>query len=180
MRHALLAGATPYIAFRSNFRVDADYKSAIWKRMLAMFQDEYGRFLAHYNKRNNVGTVFSMIKRNFGDYVRGRDDRARVNEALAKVLCHNLCVLIQSIYELGLEPKFEGVINPDEAAAAPEEPKTIGGGRIVTTPPTAAADSGGQGTRGKRGRREADPNQLSLSFAELEERAAGGEHPTLF
>jgi hypothetical protein len=25
---------------------------------------------------------------------------------LCKVLCHNLCVLIQAIHELGIEPKF--------------------------------------------------------------------------
>lgn len=181
MRHAVLAGATPYIAFRSNFRLDADYKSTIWKRMLSMFLHEHGRFLAHYNRRNNVETVFSMIKANFGDYVRGRDERARVNEALAKVLCHNLCVLIQSIYELGLEPKFEGVINPDEPADAPEGPKSVAGGRIVVAPQTAAADWGEKGTRRKRlGKREADPNQLSLSFPEPEERTAGGEQPSLF
>ena len=26
------------------------------------------------------------------------------NEALAKILCHNLCVLISAWYELGIEP----------------------------------------------------------------------------
>lgn len=29
-----------------------------------------------------------------------------VNEALAKLLCHNLCVLIMSQCELGIEPVF--------------------------------------------------------------------------
>jgi hypothetical protein len=31
---------------------------------------------------------------------------AQVNELLCKFLCHNLCVLIQSFYELGIEPEF--------------------------------------------------------------------------
>lgn len=132
MRHAVLAGAAPFIAFKSNFRLDADYKSTIWKRMLSMFLEEHGQFMAHYNKRNNVETVFSMIKANSGDYVRGRDERAQVNEALAKVLCHNLCVLTMAIYELGIEPKFEAVINPDaEAKKEPEKPEPIGDSRIV-------------------------------------------------
>jgi hypothetical protein len=47
-----------------------------------------------------------MIKARFGGYVRGRTERAQVNEVLAKVLCHNIVVLIQSIYELGLVPDF--------------------------------------------------------------------------
>jgi hypothetical protein len=30
----------------------------------------------------------------------------QVNEALCKVLCHNLCVVIQSMYELGIDATF--------------------------------------------------------------------------
>jgi hypothetical protein len=29
-----------------------------------------------------------------------------MNEVLGKVLCHNICVNIQSIYELGIVPAF--------------------------------------------------------------------------
>jgi hypothetical protein len=39
--------------------------------------------------------------------VRGKTDTAQFNEVLAKVLCHNICVLIQSIHELGIEPAFD-------------------------------------------------------------------------
>ncbi|MBF8266328.1 MAG: Transposase, partial [Dehalococcoidia bacterium] len=38
--------------------------------------------------------------------VRAKTPTAQVNEVLCKVLCHNICILIQSIYELGLEPTF--------------------------------------------------------------------------
>jgi hypothetical protein len=30
----------------------------------------------------------------------------QINEALCKVLCHNLCVVIQSVHELGIETNF--------------------------------------------------------------------------
>jgi hypothetical protein len=30
----------------------------------------------------------------------------QVNEVLAKVLCHNICVLIQAMYEFGIDPDF--------------------------------------------------------------------------
>ena len=31
---------------------------------------------------------------------------SKINEALTKVLCHNLCVVIQSMYELNVTPEF--------------------------------------------------------------------------
>jgi transposase len=62
--------------------------------------------MQHYHKRSNVETTFSMIKAKFGDRVRSKTWQAQVNEALLKVLCHNICVVIQSVYELGIEPAF--------------------------------------------------------------------------
>ncbi len=47
-----------------------------------------------------------MIKSKFGSALRGKRDRAQINEALCKVLCHNICCLIQAMYELNLKPKF--------------------------------------------------------------------------
>ena len=48
-----------------------------------------------------------MLKAKFGAAIRSKTDVAQVNELLCKVLCHNLCVLIQCVYELGIEPAFE-------------------------------------------------------------------------
>jgi hypothetical protein len=47
-----------------------------------------------------------MIKSKFGQRLRSKTTTAQVNEALCKVLCHNLCVVIQSIYELNVTPDF--------------------------------------------------------------------------
>jgi hypothetical protein len=47
-----------------------------------------------------------MIKAKFGGSVRSKKPVAQMNEVLCKVVCHNLCVLVQSIYELGIEPTF--------------------------------------------------------------------------
>lgn len=63
-------------------------------------------FLEHYHRRSNVETVFSMIKGKFGNSIRSKEDTAQINEVLCKVLCHNICVLIQSMYELGIQPTF--------------------------------------------------------------------------
>ena len=62
--------------------------------------------MQNYHKRSNVETTFSMIKAKFGERVRSRGRMAQINEVLCKVLCHNICCLIQSIYELGVESIF--------------------------------------------------------------------------
>jgi hypothetical protein len=55
------------------------------------------------------GDYFSMIKAKFGGRLRCKTETAQINEALCKVLCHNLCVVIQSMYEFGVEPQFRVV-----------------------------------------------------------------------
>ena len=42
----------------------------------------------------------------FGNTLRSKTRTAQINEALCKILCHNICCLIQSMYELNLKPKF--------------------------------------------------------------------------
>jgi hypothetical protein len=49
---------------------------------------------------------FSAIKRKFGDSVRSKNPTAMVNEALCKILCHNLTCLIQEQEALGIVPIF--------------------------------------------------------------------------
>jgi hypothetical protein len=46
------------------------------------------------------------IKAKFGDSLRSKTKTAQVNEALCKVLCHNICCIIQSMYELNIKPEF--------------------------------------------------------------------------
>ena len=73
-------------------------------------------FLQHYHKRSNAETAFSMIKAKFGSSVRAKTPTAQTNEVLCKVLCHNICVLIQSMYELGIKPVFDtGTFGTKEA-----------------------------------------------------------------
>lgn len=47
-----------------------------------------------------------MIKKRFGDLSSLRNQTGCSNEVLAKVLCHNLCVLIQELFLLGIEINF--------------------------------------------------------------------------
>ena len=98
------ANAVPYIPFKINTAVPK--KNNIWSEMYYHFMANREDFLTHYHKRSNVETAFSMIKAKFGDSVRSKSHTGQLNEVLCKVLCHNICVIIQGIYELGIAPNF--------------------------------------------------------------------------
>lgn len=106
MQTVLDLGGMPFIQFRNNATGESKQSGQIWKNMYHYYSLNQEKFLQHYHKRSNVETTFSMIKAKFGDALRSKTDTAMVNEALCKVLCHNLCCLITSMHELGLQPKF--------------------------------------------------------------------------
>jgi transposase len=93
-------GGEGFLAFKAN---TTGSKGGIFQKMFHYFQFRKEEFLAHYHKRSNVESTFSMIKRKFGDSVRSKTETAMVNECLCKLLAHNLCVLIQEQHELGIE-----------------------------------------------------------------------------
>jgi len=64
------------------------------------------RFSAAFFAISFLRSGDSYFSAKFGDALRSRTERAQINEALCKVLCHNICCLIQSMFELGLKPKF--------------------------------------------------------------------------
>ena len=101
---ALKHGAIPYIPFKTNSVENGNGK--LWARIFHFYQFKRDEFLSHYHKRSNVETTFSMIKAKFGERLRSKTETAQINEALCKVLCHNLCCVIQSFYELGIEASF--------------------------------------------------------------------------
>jgi transposase len=114
--------AQPYIPFKSNSAPEwsvglkpgpgkgrkdrAKAKSKLWHQMYHYFCFNQQWFFQQYHKRSNVESTFSMIKAKFGDSLRSKTKTAQVNEALCKVLAHNICCLIQSMYELNIKPEF--------------------------------------------------------------------------
>jgi transposase len=97
------AGATPFIAFKSNATGAA---GGLWEKAFHFYSLHREEFLGKYHQRSNVESTFSMVKAKFRDHVRAKTDTAMKNEVLCKLLCHNICVLIQSQCELGIEPVF--------------------------------------------------------------------------
>ena len=115
-------GGTAYIPFKTN-SVAHNSKAAgdhLWLRMFHYYNYNREEFLQHYHKRSNVEATFHMIKTKFGARVRSKTPTAQVNEVLTKILCHNVCVLIQSVYELGVTPVFSPpkIIGTEEASCS--------------------------------------------------------------
>jgi transposase len=63
-------------------------------------------FLKHYHKRSNAESTFSMMKAKFCDGLRSKNAAAQVNEAIYKILAHNISVVIQSMYEFVVGATF--------------------------------------------------------------------------
>jgi transposase len=103
-------GATPYIAFKS---IHSGAAGGLWEKMFHYFAFNRQEFMGHYHKRSNIESTFSMIKAKFRDHVRSKTDVAMCNEVLCKILCHNICCVIQAMYELGIEPAFWTVPSKD-------------------------------------------------------------------
>ena len=96
--------------FKSNATGQSDRtngnKARLWRKMFLYFTYNREEFMQHYYLRSNVESTNFMIKSKFEDFVRSKDNTARVNEVLLKVLCHNTVVLIHETNELDLTPKL--------------------------------------------------------------------------
>ena len=62
--------------------------------------------MKHYHKRSNVESVFAAVKAKFGSRLRCKLPTAQANEALLKILCHNICCLYSQCMSLGLRRTF--------------------------------------------------------------------------
>lgn len=98
-------GGIPYIPFKSNASRKAR-GSTIWVQMYDMFKNRNEQFMKSYHLRSNSESGFFMIKSRFGDITNMRKEVSARNDILCKVLCHNLCVLCQEIFLLGIEFNF--------------------------------------------------------------------------
>ena len=112
------AGGRPYIPMKVNSKPSAkDGKEAeTWNWLYHLYHMNRPAFDREYHQRSNVEAAFAMMKRNFGSFVRSRNPIAQVNETLVKILCHNVVVLIQSMFNLGVMPAFDDHLMLDAAA----------------------------------------------------------------
>jgi transposase len=123
-------GGTAFIPFKSNST--SGEPGSIWEKLYHFYAMHREEFDKHYNQRSLAETAFSMVKAKFGDGVRSKADVAMMNEVLCKVICHNICCLIMSQVELGIDVQFWG----PRPAGQPAQPVA----EITTETTTVIAD----------------------------------------
>ena len=101
-------GMEAYIPFKSNSRSRrrGANSSSAWRKAFFLFQANREEFDRNYHKRSNVESVFSALKRKFGENVRSRKPAAQVNEILCKLIAYNLTVVVHEMFENGIAPSF--------------------------------------------------------------------------
>jgi hypothetical protein len=122
-RAIVATGAEPFIPFKPNSRQGRD---ELWNRLHAYYVLNREAFLKKYHKRSNSEALFSSMKRVLHSSVRARSESGSMAEVYMKVLVHNIRMLVHSIYELGIDPKFWGE-QADEAPALPPADGQDGG-----------------------------------------------------
>lgn len=130
-------GGTAFIPFKCNSV--AGERGSLWEKMFLYYQLHREEFLAHYHQRSNAESTFSMVKAKFRDHVRSKTDVAMRNEVLCKILCHNLCCLIQSQCELGIEPVFWADEAPSTRSAVEPTPVPLSEPTAVEVAPVEVA-----------------------------------------
>lgn len=80
----------------------------LWAKMFSITTTSGKKFLRHYHKRSNLETTVQMIKAKFRERLRSKTERRRKMRLCASVLCHNLCVIIQSIVRTGHHARVYG------------------------------------------------------------------------
>lgn len=102
-------GLKPFIPFRRN-ATGSPKGRMIWRIMYDEFTNNNPSFMENYHKRSNIETGFHMIKANYGDSLMTKKFDANVNEIKIKFLCHNICVLIQELFENNIKIDFDSCV----------------------------------------------------------------------
>jgi len=125
--HAL--GAMPYIPFKHTTKEPSENAPEIWNNMFLLFRDKKEEWKKHYHKRSNVETVFGMVKVRLGEHLKSKNYIAQRNELMMKFICHNICCLIQEIYEREIKVDFNKCSKLFVEQKVPDKYKTRDAGK---------------------------------------------------
>ena len=67
-------------------------------------------FMRPYHLKSDAESLLNMMKCKQGLLLRTRNDVSQKNEIMCKCLVHNICVLIQEMFELGIRVDFKEIL----------------------------------------------------------------------
>lgn len=111
-------GGTFYPMFKANATGAC---GGSYEKAFHLFSLQKEAYMQKYHVRSNVESTVSMVKRKFGDSVKAKGELAQKNEVYAKFVCHNVCVLVAEMYNLGIVP----VLCPRTACIETADPASI-------------------------------------------------------
>lgn len=107
VRWAKDRGVQTYITVKKNARKSKKNSDPAWDENYERAKSEDQEVRLKFHKRNRVESVNSTVKWKYEEDVLSKSPAARYNEALCKVICHNLIVLIRYRRRLGAPLNFE-------------------------------------------------------------------------
>ena len=117
-------GAMPMIPFKKGTNPN-EKSPKVWTRMYNYFEKHQNDFMQKYHRRSNVETIFSMVKLRLGEFLKCKNFESQRNELLMKFICHNICCLIQEIFENEIHVDFkkclDSFIEPKKDSIPEEE-----------------------------------------------------------
>jgi len=99
--------ALPFIPFKKN-STGTSKGCPLWHAMFDYFNNNQEDFQHYYGQRSQVESVFSRMKRNWGEFLKSKTIDSQKNEVLLKCLCHNIACLVAQVFERNLKVDFEG------------------------------------------------------------------------
>jgi transposase len=101
-------GGRAFIPFRKNATGrGASNNRSLYKTNLKFYNECREEFMRDYGKRENIESVFSTIKRRFGNNIKCKNAMPQTNELLARALCYNLCILVRKVFSDGICVDFD-------------------------------------------------------------------------
>ena len=127
-------GTIPYIPFKKTTTKTSEDNPEIWNNMFLLFKNKKEEWEKHYHIRSNVETTFAMIKRRLGEHINSKNYTAQRNELMMKFICHNICCLIQAIYDHKIRVNFHKCDKMYVERKVPEELITRDAGKVDYSP----------------------------------------------
>ncbi len=99
-------GVVPFIKGKKNVYVPNKTARSSWGIMLRLWKKHQMYFSEHYNRRQNVESTFSALKRKYGDFCRSKKLDSQNAEILSKIVCFNASILAETLLLYDLKIPF--------------------------------------------------------------------------